>query len=297
MLRRLSLILVVAGFAHLLGVANEATAQGYSGPAIGETVQQEAPEVTIEEHLGDTVSFDTPFVASDGTEVTIGDYLEGDHPVVLVFAYHSCPMLCSLILDGTAQALRETDLITGDDFEVVSVSFNHREGPTLASAAKERYVGEVVEAQPDIAENWHFLTGTEESIAILADEVGFGFEWDDATGQYAHGAATIFISPEGKVTRYLYGIQYAPRDFRLAAVEAGEGTIGTSFDQFLLTCFRYDTETRSYAPYILNIMKLGGGLLLAVLAAFFIPMWLRERKRDDSEVLGTFADLADSTQQ
>ncbi|MDX1439435.1 MAG: hypothetical protein R3284_05985, partial [Rubricoccaceae bacterium] len=169
-------------------------------------------------------------------------------------------------------------------------------GPTLAAEAKERYVEMVGDAQPAIASNWHFLTGSEESILKLTGETGFGFEWDEATQQYAHSAAAIFLSPQGKITRYLYGIQYAPRDFRLAAVEAGEGTIGSSLDRFLLTCFRYDSEARSYTPYIVNIMKLGGGLLLAVMAAFFIPMWLRERRRGDAESPPAVGRLADSTQ-
>lgn len=271
-------------------------AQGYisTNPGADEQVTQ-TPEVSIEEHLGEFISLETPFVNSSGEEVTLEHYFRDDHPVILVFAYHTCPMLCSLILDGTARALQETELTPGDDFEVVSVSFNHREGPGIASQARERYVGIVQEAKPAIAENWHFLTGTEESITTLTNETGFGFQWDEQTQQYAHSAAAIFLSPDGKITRYLYGIDYSPRDFRLAAVEAGEGTIGNTLDKFLLTCFRYDTETRSYTPFILNIMKLGGGLLLAVLAAFFIPMWLRERKRGDSDPDAVFGELADST--
>jgi protein SCO1/2 len=252
------------------------------------------PEVTVVEHLGEQVSFDTEFVDSEGETVRMGDYLGRGHPVILNFAYHSCPMLCSLVLDGLSEALRETDMEPGLDFEVVSLSFNHREGPERAAEAKAMYVERTIPAKPDIAENWHFLTGQEENIRTLADEVGFEFVWDEETQQYAHNAILVFISPDGTITRYLYGIEHNPRDFRLATVEAGQGTVGSTLDRFLLTCFRYDTTSRSYTPYILNIMKIGGVLSLLALAAFFLPMWLRERKRgNEPATFGPDAGLAD----
>ncbi len=260
-----------------LAMASHVVAQ----PLESEPIDQAnaAPAVTVIEHLGAQISADTEFVDSDGETVRIGDYLGHDHTVVLAFAYHSCPMLCSLVLDGLSEAVIDTDLNPGIDFEVVSLSFNHREGPDRAAEAKTVYVERMIAAKPDIAENWHFLTGAEANIRKLADEVGFGFEWDEATQQYAHNAILVFLSPDGTITRYLYGIQHNSRDFRLAVVEAGQGTVGSSLDRFLLTCFRYDTTTRSYSPYIANIMKLGGALLLLVMAAFFIPMFMRERKR------------------
>lgn len=239
----------------------------------------DVPEVTVVEHLGEQISFDTEFVDSDGESVRVGDYFGQDRPVILSFAYHDCPMLCSLVLDGVSQAIIETDLTPGSDFEVVNVSFNHSEGPERAAAAKAMYVQRTESGKPDIALNWHFLTGSEEAIRSLSDEIGFGFEWDEATQQFAHNAILVFISPEGTITRYLYGIQHNPRDFRLATVEAGQGTVGSTLDRFLLTCFQYDTSSRSYSFYIANIMKLGGALLLLIMAAFFVPMWLRERKR------------------
>lgn len=252
------------------------------------------PEVTVIEHLGEQISLDTEFVDSKGETVRMGDYLGRGHPVILNFAYHSCPMLCSLVLDGLSEALRETDLEPGLDFEVVSLSFNHREGPERAAEAKAMYVERTTSAKPDIAESWHFLTGQEENIRTLADEVGFGFVWDEATQQYAHNAILVFLSADGTITRYLYGIQHNPRDFRLATVEAGQGAVGSTLDRFLLTCFRYDTTTRSYTPYILNIMKIGGGLSLLALAAFFFPKWLRERKRGNEPAgLGLDPGLAD----
>lgn len=255
--------------------------RGMAQPLEAQPIEPDSgvPTVTVTEHLGESISTDTEFVDSEGEAVRMGDYLGQGRPVILNFAYHSCPMLCSLVLDGLSEALRETDLEPGLDFEVVSLSFNHREGPERAAEAKAMYVERTISAKPDIAENWHFLTGQEENIRTLADEVGFGFVWDEATQQYAHNAILVFLSPDGTITRYLYGIQHNPRDFRLATVEAGQGAVGSTLDRFLLTCFRYDTTTRSYSLYILNIMKIGGVLLLLVLAAFFLPLWLRYRKQ------------------
>ena len=253
-----------------------------------------APEVTVAEHLGETISMDTPLVNSEGEAVQIGDYLGQGRPVVMVFSYHSCPMLCSLILDGLARAVEETDLEPGADFAVVNVSFDARDTPALAAEVKAKYVEAVGAAKPDIAEHWHALTGTEADVRRLAEEVGFGYAFVEETGEYAHNAALIFLSPEGTITRYLYGLDHTPFDFKLALVEAGEGTVGSSLDRFLLTCFQYDATSRSYTPYILNIMKLGGALLLIALAAVLIPLWRRERRRHTApDTLGPLAGLTD----
>lgn len=264
-----------------LATAGGAGAQVAQGPvqALGQNGQVEPPEVTITEHLGETVTADLRFTDSDGRTVRLGDLFTGERPVLLTFAYHTCPMLCSLVLDGAADALAATDLRAGADFEVVNVSFDPRDTPQRAAEAKARYVAEVAPGQPDIAAHWHFLTGEEAAVRRLADEAGFGYVWDEPTAQYAHQAVLVFLSPEGRITRYLYGIGYEERDVRLALVEAGEGRVGTTLDRLLLTCFAYDAHARSYTPVVLNIMKLGGGLLLVALAAFFVPMWLRERRR------------------
>lgn len=279
-----------AALVLLLAVVAVATA-GRSG---AQPAQAPEPEVTITEHLGQTVTLDTPFLNSDGEAVQVGDYLGQGRPVVLVFTYHSCPMLCSLILDVLAQTLVETDLVAGEDFEVLTVSFDPRDTPERAAEVKARYVAAVQDGQPTIADDWHFLVGDAEASQRLARQVGFGYEFVDETGEYAHNAALILLSPEGTITRYLYGISYPPRDFRLAMVEAGDGTVGTTLDRFLLTCFQYDATTRTYTPYIRGIMKLGGVLLLIALAAVLVPLWRRERRRQrDPNVLGVLPDLTD----
>jgi len=283
--RRAALVFLLTAVA--VATADRGGAQPMGGPSA------EPPEVTVTERLGETVSPDTRFVDSEGTPVRLGDFLGKDRPVVLVMTYHSCPMLCGLILDAVAQTLAETDLTPGEDFEVVTVSFDPRDTPARAAAAKARYVAAVEGAHPGIAGAWHFLTGEEAASATLAREIGFGYEFVPETGEYAHGAVLTLLSPQGTVTRYLYGLTYPPRDFRLAVVEAGEGTVGSTLDRFLLTCFQYDPTTRSYTPYILGIMKLGGVLLLVGLAAVLVPLWRRERRRRDPDALGLPPDLSD----
>jgi len=274
---RLSLALAAVALATAGGSAAQVT----RGPVqpLGQNGRVEPPEVAVTEHLGAHVSTDLAFTDSEGRAVRLGDLLDGERPVLLTFSYHTCPMLCSLVLDGVADALAATDLRAGEDFEVVNVSFDPRDTPARAAEAKAKYVARVAPGQPDIAAHWHFLTGEEAAVSRLASEVGFGYAWDEPTEQYAHQAVLIFLGPEGKVTRYLYGIGYAERDVRLALVEAGDGTVGSTLDRLLLTCFQYDADARSYTPVVLNIMKLGGGLLLVALAAFLVPLWLRERRR------------------
>ncbi|MFN3595802.1 MAG: SCO family protein [Rubricoccaceae bacterium] len=235
-------------------------------------------EVGITERLGERISLETRFVDERGRTVRIGDYVTGGRPVVLAFVYHSCPMLCSLILDGTADALRETDLALGQDFEMLAVSMDARDTPEAAAAARARYLERA--GKPEAAEGWHFLTSPDEAtIRQLADEVGFRFAFDPATEEFAHHAALIFLSPEGVVTRYLYGVQFPARDFRLATVEAGQGTVGSTMDRFLLTCFEFDPHAQAYSLAVLNVMKLGGGLLLLVMAGAFVFFWRRESRR------------------
>ena len=265
-------------------------------PELGQTPAQEAPEVSVAEQLGERLSpavRGLRFTDSEGESVRLGDYLGRGRPVLLTFTYHSCPMLCSLVLDGAAQALAETTLQPGEDFEAVNVSFDPRDTPDMAARVKASYVGQVAPQHPDIARHWHFLTGREEAARALADAVGFGYAWDPQTAQYAHNAVLIFLAPDGTITRYLYGLGYPARDVRLALVESGLGEVGSTLDRLLLTCFQFDAEARSYTPAILTIMKLGGVLLLAALAVFFVPLWLRERRRPAPDALGPLAGLRD----
>ena len=230
----------------------------------------------VSEKLGERVSPDTWFYNSDGARVEIGDYLGQGRPVVLNMVYHTCPMLCSLILDGTAQALRETGLQIGRDFEVLSVSFHPADTPERAAEAKAKYVQQVGDT-PRLREHWQFLTGEQAQIDRLLGDVGFGVRWDEQQQEFAHSAALIMLSPDGVVTRYLYGLEFQPPDFRKAVIEAGEGTVGSVADQVLIYCFVYDPDANSYVPHAMNLMRLGGGLTIVLIGFGLGFYWLRER--------------------
>jgi protein SCO1/2 len=241
--------------------------------------------VGLEEQLGRSLPMDLVFADAQGEAVRLGSYFDGEKPVLLMLVYHDCPMLCNLLLDGATRTLRDLAWTPGQEFEVVTVSFSPREGPDLASRQKARYV-EIL-GRPAAAQGWHFLTGSEASIAALAEAVGFQFQWVEERQEYAHPAALMFASGAGKLTRYLYGLEFSARDVRTALVEASEGTVGTTVDKILLYCFQYDPQENSYVPHAINIMKLGGLLTLLLLGLFLAVLWRRERHRPDPATLSS----------
>ena len=238
-------------------------------------------ESGVDEQLGEVVPRDISLIDSDGRHVTVGDLLEEGKPVALVMAYHSCPMLCSLVLDGFAAAIRETGLEPGHDLTPVTVSFDPRDTPARAAEVRERYVAQG--ARDGLDQSWRFLTGEAHQTRRLAEVVGFEFEQDARTGEYAHPAVLIFLAPDGRVTRYLYGASFAERDFRLALVEAGEGRVGSSLDRFILTCYRYDPNQRSYTPYAMGALRVGGGIFLVVLVGLLVPLLRRDRAKHSDD--------------
>ncbi|WP_228350549.1 SCO family protein [Rhodocaloribacter litoris] len=233
--------------------------------------------VGIEERLGEHVPAGLTFLDETGAEVRLGDYLGGERPVALNLVYFDCPMLCSLVLDRFTQTLRQMTWTPGEQFEVLTVSFAAGETPDLAARAKARYLSAL--GRPEAARGWHFLTGTEENIRALAAAVGFSFKWVEEAGEYAHPTALILLGGDGKITRYLHGMDYPAADVRKALVEASEGKVGTTLDRVLLYCFRYDPEANSYVPHAVNLMKLGGLLTVVVLALMLFVFWRRERAR------------------
>jgi protein SCO1/2 len=240
-------------------------------------------QVGIVENLGGRVSTDLRFRNEQGDDVALASLMEGNKPVVLAFVYHNCPMLCSLVLDGVAEAVAASDLRPGQDYELLAVSIDPTDTPARARAAKERVVEMLGDSSA--AAGLHFWTvtpETESQVRQLADEVGFRYARDARTGEYAHHAVLTFLSPLGVVTRYLYGIQFPERDFRLSVVEAGEGTVGTVVDRFLLTCYEYDDDAQSYSLAVLGLLKWGGGLTLLLFVGGMAFLWRREMLRQAS---------------
>lgn len=232
--------------------------------------------VGLDQHLGEEVPLELAFVNESGEAVHLADYFD-ERPVILTLNYYQCPMLCTLELNGLVSALRTMSLEPERDFRIVTVSINPREGPELAAEKKAFYVKDY--ARPGAAAGWHFLTGEESSIQELAGRVGFRYSFDESSGQYAHAAGIILLTPSGRISRYFYGVDYPPRDLRLALVESSEGKIGSLADKVLLFCFHYDPSTGRYSMAALSAMRLGGLLTALVLGIFVVRMLRRERVR------------------
>ena len=257
--------------AALCSAAGMASAQlaGQAVPALD--------KVGIEEHLDAALPLDLEFLDEDGRTVRLRDYFDGVRPVILTLNYYRCPMLCGLQLNGVVAGMEELDWTPGVEFEMVTVSIDPLETPELAKAKKDNYLRRY--QRPAAARGWHFLTGRQVNIERLAETVGFGYTYDVVSGQYAHAAAIFVITPDGRVARYLYGIEYPPRSLKLALMEASEGKIGSAIDQLIMYCYHYDPASRRYAPVAMNIMRVGGGATALLLGLTLGTWWLRESRR------------------
>ena len=229
-------------------------------------------KIAIDQKIGQQLPLDIPFVDESGRQVRLGDYF-GKRPVILALVYYECPMLCTQVLNGLVSALGVMTFDAGREFDVVAVSFNPKEGPGLASQKKAAYLERY--GRPASASGWHFLTGTEESIARLTDAVGFRYALDQETGQFAHGAAIEVLTAKGTIARYFYGIEYSPRDLRLGLVEAAEDRIGSIVDDVLLFCYHYDPSTGKYGATVLGIVRLAA---IATILAFAVFLTVNVRR-------------------
>jgi protein SCO1/2 len=235
-------------------------------------------DVGVTEHLDAVLPLDLGFVDENGKAVTLRQYFGGDRPVLLTLNYYRCPMLCTLQLNGLVEGLANMPWTPGDQFEIVTVSIDPKETPQLARLKKQNYMADY--GRPQAAPGWHFLTSPQEqSVARLAEAVGFRYAYDAETDQYAHAAAAMVCTPDGRMSRYLYGIEYHPQTLKLSLLEAGEGKIGSTFDQMLLFCYHYDAGRGRYAPAAMNIMRAGGAVTVMVLGAVLLTYWLRESRR------------------
>lgn len=232
-------------------------------------------EIGFDQRIGASLPADVVLRDEAGRTLRLGDLL-GRKPLVMAFVYYECPMLCTLTLNGLVGALGALSFDVGRDFDVVTVSFDPRETPELAAAKKKTYLSRY--RRPGAEAGWLFLTGDEAALSRLTASVGFRYAWDAETNQYAHPAGILVVTPEGKIARYLYGIEYAPKDLRLAIVEASEGRIGSPVDQLLLYCYRYDPMTGKYGAAIMRIVRGAGVLTVLALGTFIGVMWRRERR-------------------
>jgi protein SCO1/2 len=266
--------------ATLITLAVVAAAMPVSAQLAGE-VPAALQEVGVIERFGAEIPLELEFVDDRGQQVRLGDYFDGERPVVLTLNYYNCPMLCTLQLNGLIEGLRDLAWTPGEQFELVTVSINPLETAELAAAKKQTYMRSY--DRPEAGPGWHFLTGREADIQRLAATVGFGYTYDEESQQYAHAAVLFVITPDGKVARYLYGIELPARQLRLSLLEASEGSIGTPLDQLLMFCYHYDPSSRRYGPVAMNIMRLGGSATALLLGSGLGLLWIREarkRRRD-----------------
>jgi protein SCO1/2 len=233
-------------------------------------------DVTIEQKLNSQLPLNAIFRDETGREVKLGEYF-GKRPVVLALVYYECPMLCTQILNGMVRSAKVMSLEPGKDYDVLAISFDARETPKMAAAKKAVYVKEY--GRPETAEGWHFLTGGLDSIKQVTDAVGFRFKWDVYNAQFAHASAIYVLTPQGKLSKYFYGIEYSPKDMRLGLVEASQNKIGNAVDQILLFCYHFDPTTGKYTGAALSILRVAGAATVLTLGGFVFIMLRRENKQ------------------
>jgi protein SCO1/2 len=249
-----------------------------SVPALADNSQPKLPgPATIAQKLNTQIPLDLMMRDENGKVVHLRQYFNQGRPVLLNFVYYRCPMLCPMVLEGTTTSLTELKFNIGEQFDIITVSIDPRDKPSDAAKLKEKYIRRY--GRLDSAPGWHFLTANETAIKKLADSVGFQFSYDSRTDQFAHGAALLVLTPDGRTSRYFYGIDFRPRDLRLAIVEASAGKVGTLTDQMLLLCFHYDPTTGKYTRDAMLFARAGGVTTVLALGGFIFVMFRKERNQ------------------
>jgi protein SCO1/2 len=238
-------------------------------------------EVGVTEHPDAKLPLDLPFTDEAGRPVRLSDFLAPRRPLILTLNYYRCPMLCTLELNGLTEGLRGLDWSIGREFDVVTVSIDPKETPALARAKKQSYLEGYRRAGAE--SGWHFLTGSAASIENLSQTLGFAATYDPETDQYAHPAVIFMVTPEGRVSRYLYGVRFEPKTLTLGLTEAAEGRIGSAWDRFVLYCYHYDSRQGRYALAAMKLMRAGGVATVLIFGAVLSGLWLRERRRTRAE--------------
>lgn len=242
---------------------------------------QALQDVGIEEKLGDVIPIDAKFSTVNGDSISLGDLLGDGKPVILNPLYYECPMLCGLVVDGVIDVVDNLAWKPGEDYIIISFSIDPLENHELAKEYRERYINKLTKTNAE--KGWYFLTGKQSQIDKVINAIGFKYNEVQGTGEYAHSAAIIMLSPQGKITRYLYGIKYDEFDTKNALYESADGKIGSTVEQILMYCYQFDPDSNSYVPIAFNIMKIGGLATLIILGIFIALLWVRERRKKQSQ--------------
>lgn len=274
--------LVLASLGGLWADEGRITAPNQN-PANASALPEDVKGVAFEQNLDAQLPLDAPFVSDTGKPTSIGEILSDGKPGVLALVYYECPMLCTVELNGILRAVRAVnDLNVGEEFNVIAISFAPDEGPELAAAKKQEYAGQYIRgnaSRPQDASGWHFLTGSAESIAAVTDVAGFRYKFLEDTQQYSHASGIMVVTPEGRLSKYFYGIEYSARDLQFGLMEAAENQIGSAVDQLLLYCFHYDPITGKYGFQIMVLLRIIGSLFALGLIGFIAAQLLRDRRR------------------
>jgi len=276
----------------LLVLAMAAVPQAGPARAPGERVDAIAPpanemprlltEIGLDQRLNEALPLDLPFRDEQGRAVTLAQYF-GERPVILTLVYYECPMLCTQVLNGLVSALGVLPFSIGEEYDVVTISFDPDETPELASAKKAAYLERYDRAGAE--RGWHFLTGSPRSIRAVTEAVGFRYAYNEGVDQFAHVSGFMVLTPEGRLSRYFYGIEYGPRDIRLALIEAGDGRIGSAVDQLFLYCFHYDPRSGKYSLAVMRVVRAAGVLTVGLVVGAIVVMRRRERGKQRSSGL------------
>jgi len=269
-------------------VATPAAAQMTGAPTAGylsspgvdsQTMPKPLREIGFDQNIGQQLPLDAPFVDDEGKSVTLGSYY-GQKPVLLAFVYYTCPMLCTQVLNAMTSTVSMLALDAGKDFDLVLISIDARENAEQAAAKKKEFLHRY--KRPGAEAGWHFLTGKEADIQRVANAAGFRYAWDEQTQQYAHPTGIIVTTTDGRLARYLFGIEYGPRDLKLALVDASEGKVGSFVDQLLLYCYHYDPMTGRYGIYVMRTLRVAGVATVLLIGTFIVVMVRREQSQQSA---------------
>ncbi len=277
--------LVVAAALLIVAVPWPAWAQYMHEPKEALTRNTPIPilqEVGIDQRIGQQLPLDLTFHDETGRSVPLRNYF-GQRPMLLTLVYYQCPMLCSQVLNGVVGGLLPLKWSVGRDFDIVTISFDPRDTPAVATEKRDTYLRRYGRAGAD--KGWHFLTGETPAIEALTKAAGFRYAWDPQIQQYAHASGIMVATPDGRLSRYFYGIEYAPKDLRLALVESSEGKLGNVVDQVVLYCYHYDPATGKYGAVVTNMLRLGGALTLLLLGGFLAVAWRRDLRKKTAPVV------------
>ena len=251
-----------------------------------QTLKTEFPaeqQIDVIENLGKYVPLDAEFIDEDGKVVKLASFFVSEIPTVLTLNYFECPMLCTLVLNGLAESLKNLTLNAGEDFQVITIDINPNEKTLFANQKKKNYVNGF--GLQNIKDDWHFLTGDQVNIKKVADSIGYIYYYDNQRDEYMHPAAITLLSPEGKISRYLYGIEYPTKDLKLGLLEASEGKIGSTLDKIILYCYHYDPYKNTYTIFATNIMRLGGIFTILFICIMLVSYWKNDRNLFDKDSL------------